>query len=292
VSDRRPAPDVSFPSLTTLLAKLPERDVAYTNDGLFEPQHFAALAQWHAADRQSETEPDDRARETHNPVAVAVAPTRARSTLGLLAAFVLGAMSLTAVNLARSDAPAPAVTLDAAGHTFDAWARTHDLAGESAARVALTTPSERTTKRTTKRRDRAASSAALALASTVSTSDRLPVSPRAARSETSNAAALLAAVLAPDAPPPAVAFDSGAASAVIAAAIGRARGCGDGSATGDARISVTFASSGRATAAVIDASSPLAGISVGSCVASAMQGLSVPPYEGESVTVRRWISIR
>jgi hypothetical protein len=47
-----------------------------------------------------------------------------------------------------------------------------------------------------------------------------------------------------------------------------------------------------ATAALLDASSPLAGTGVGSCIAAAMQGLSVPPYDGDPVTVRRWISIR
>jgi hypothetical protein len=98
-----------------------------------------------------------------------------------------------------------------------------------------------------------------------------------------------AATASTDAPQP---FDPAVARAAVAAAASRAGACSDGSSKGAARVAVTFASSGRATRALLDYNSPLAGTGVGSCIARTMSGAQMPPFEGGPVTVTRTVQAR
>jgi hypothetical protein len=57
-------------------------------------------------------------------------------------------------------------------------------------------------------------------------------------------------------------------------------------------VSIIFANSGRATTAMLDGGSRLAGTPVGSCVARTMRTATVPPYDGPVVTVRSTVRVR
>jgi hypothetical protein len=87
-------------------------------------------------------------------------------------------------------------------------------------------------------------------------------------------------------------FNKGAAAAALNGAAGSASGCkAPGDPSGVARVSVTFAPSGRATRAVVNGA-PYSGTATGSCVAGAFRNLSVPPFTGDPVTVSKSVSIR
>jgi hypothetical protein len=94
------------------------------------------------------------------------------------------------------------------------------------------------------------------------------------------------------APPEGQPFNVGAASAALGAAAGQAAGCkAPGDPSGTARISVTFAPSGRATSANVNGP-PFAGTPTGSCIASAFKRASVPPFSGSPTTVNKSVAIR
>ena len=87
-------------------------------------------------------------------------------------------------------------------------------------------------------------------------------------------------------------FNVGAASAALGSAAGQAAGCkAPGDPSGSARISVTFAASGRATSANVNGP-PFAGTPTGSCIASIFRRTTVPPFSGSSVTVNKSVAIR
>jgi hypothetical protein len=56
-------------------------------------------------------------------------------------------------------------------------------------------------------------------------------------------------------------------------------------------VSVTFASSGRATRAIVSGP-PYAGTATGSCVAAAFRSLSIPAFEGDPVTVAKSVPVQ
>jgi hypothetical protein len=87
------------------------------------------------------------------------------------------------------------------------------------------------------------------------------------------------------------AFDASAARESIVAAASRAQSCRapDGP-KGTSSVLITFAPSGRVTQTVV-ADPPLAGTTVGGCVAAAMRSASVPAYNGERVTVSKRVTI-
>jgi len=88
------------------------------------------------------------------------------------------------------------------------------------------------------------------------------------------------------------AFDRGAAVAALSAAAGRASSCrGGGDPTGIARVTVTFAPSGQATQAQINGP-PFAGTATGSCLARVFRQITVPPFEGDSISASKTVSIR
>lgn len=87
-------------------------------------------------------------------------------------------------------------------------------------------------------------------------------------------------------------FDTAAASAALERAAGRASACRKpGDPSGVARVSVTFANSGRATRAIVNGP-PFAGTATGGCIAGAMQGARIPQFTGERVTVTKKVVIQ
>jgi hypothetical protein len=99
----------------------------------------------------------------------------------------------------------------------------------------------------------------------------------------------------PAPPPPAAAggdFDRGAAKAALAAAAGAAASCKQADdPSGGARVSVTFAPSGRVSSAVLTGGA-FQGTKTGACIAGAFRGATVPPFAGDPVTVSKEVSIR
>jgi hypothetical protein len=62
-----------------------------------------------------------------------------------------------------------------------------------------------------------------------------------------------------------------------------------GGPTGNGRVSITFATSGRPTSVAV--TGDLAGTTVGSCVARLFRAARVPAFTGEPVTVAKSFSI-
>jgi hypothetical protein len=94
-------------------------------------------------------------------------------------------------------------------------------------------------------------------------------------------------------PPPTVALDRSAAAIAIAAA-----GRGAAAACADAEdgpvvvpVCVTFEPAGRVTSARVT-KGPLTGTAEGACVAKELRGASVPPFDGDPVTVNTTIRLR
>lgn len=88
-----------------------------------------------------------------------------------------------------------------------------------------------------------------------------------------------------------IAFDKGAAAAAVGGAKGAASGCKqEGGPQGNARVSITFAPSGRVSSASVEGP-PFAGTPVGGCVASKFRGIKVPAFTGAPVTVRATVPI-
>jgi hypothetical protein len=87
-------------------------------------------------------------------------------------------------------------------------------------------------------------------------------------------------------------FDRGAAKAALAAAAGRAAGCKPADDPGGgAKVSVTFAPSGRVTSSRVTGP-PYQGTAIGGCIAAAFRSASVPPFDGDPVTVTRDVTLR
>lgn len=119
-----------------------------------------------------------------------------------------------------------------------------------------------------------------------------PEAPAGPSKTESLAEAMAAAGRAPPAPPPSNEFNKSAASSALNGAAGAAAGCkAPGDPSGVARVSVTFAPSGKATRAVVNGP-PFGGTATGSCVAAAFRNLSVPSFSGDPVTVSKSVSIR
>lgn len=86
-------------------------------------------------------------------------------------------------------------------------------------------------------------------------------------------------------------FNQDAASAALSEAAQQASSCRQaGDPTGVARVVVTFAPSGRVTAATIGGP-PFAGTETGSCIAKTMRRMSLSPFEGEHVTISKTVVI-
>ncbi|MFT3769425.1 MAG: hypothetical protein QM820_28640 [Minicystis sp.] len=126
------------------------------------------------------------------------------------------------------------------------------------------------------------------------------VEPRAPRAATRPAVAAVAptADLPPVTPVAALPVPTGeisrsaAAKSINEAARRAAASCrGEDAGVLNVPVSVTFASSGRATTARVNGG-PLVGTAAGSCLATALRGASVPPFEGAPVTVNVSLNLR
>jgi hypothetical protein len=97
------------------------------------------------------------------------------------------------------------------------------------------------------------------------------------------------------APEPAAAgpaFDRGAASAALSSAASQAASCkAPDDPSGVARVSVTFAPSGRVTSATVQGP-PFAGTKTGGCIARTFRNASVSPFAGDPVTVSKSLTLR
>ncbi|NUO51369.1 MAG: hypothetical protein HOV80_21150, partial [Polyangiaceae bacterium] len=86
-------------------------------------------------------------------------------------------------------------------------------------------------------------------------------------------------------------FDKSAANAALNAAVAKAAGCKKaGDPSGQAKVQVTFAPSGRVTVANV-VGPPFAGTATGGCIALAFKGASIPPFDGDPATVSKTVSI-
>lgn len=87
-------------------------------------------------------------------------------------------------------------------------------------------------------------------------------------------------------------FDASAAATALANAAQRASACRkEGDPSGVARVTVTFANSGKATRAIVDGP-PFAGTATGGCIAETMRNATVPPFSGQRVTVKKTVVIQ
>jgi hypothetical protein len=96
---------------------------------------------------------------------------------------------------------------------------------------------------------------------------------------------------APEPAEPGTDFDRSAAVAALQAAAAEAASCRkDGDPSGTARLTITFAPSGRVTSANIQGP-PFAGTPTGGCIANAMRHAHVPAFSGDRVTVNKTIAV-
>jgi hypothetical protein len=91
---------------------------------------------------------------------------------------------------------------------------------------------------------------------------------------------------------PAGPFDRTAATNALAQASSVAAACRKaGDPSGVANATITFAPSGRVTAALLSGP-PFAGTPTGSCIAAALRRVRVPAFEGDRITVAKAIAVR
>ena len=91
---------------------------------------------------------------------------------------------------------------------------------------------------------------------------------------------------------PAGPFDRGAAANALAQASSVAAACRKaGDPSGVANATITFAPSGKVTAALLSGP-PFAGTPTGSCIAAALRRVRVPAFEGDRITVAKAIAVR
>lgn len=114
----------------------------------------------------------------------------------------------------------------------------------------------------------------------------------AAPAQPSEADALMAAQRAALSAPKAAGFSRSAAGAALAAAAGQAAACKkEGDPSGMAKVSVTFAPSGRVTSSQL-VGGPFVGSAAGGCIARAFRSAHVPAFEGDPVTVQKSVDLR
>ncbi len=86
-------------------------------------------------------------------------------------------------------------------------------------------------------------------------------------------------------------FDKAAASTALSGAVAAAAACKQpGDPSGQAKVQVTFAPSGKVTMANI-LGPPFAGTATGGCIARAFKQATVPPFVGDPATVSKTVSI-
>ena len=258
-------PTPSFPSLRSLLERLPADGDPYTNGALFDQGYADADVDVTVIDRPTPT-----------PMVLSAPPPAPRRPWGLWVAplaFVLGIGATLAVDRGLAEEPAR-VAPSAAGHVLDAAASLRLVTEVEIVATSAEAPEVRPSRGPATARQVAAAT---------------PIEPAAAEDLETTRAALRAALVG-DGAARSTAFDREAARLAVNSTASAAKGCADGSVTGEATVTVTFAHSGHATSALV--SGTLAGTAVGSCIANVMRGARVPAYEGDLVSVRRVVRIR
>jgi hypothetical protein len=109
---------------------------------------------------------------------------------------------------------------------------------------------------------------------------------------TDNAPVAAAGEVAPEAKVTATPFDRAEATKSIGAIVARLGECADESVGHvTTRAQITFAPSGRATQATVDALPAMVGSPMTGCIVQRLRQASVPPFDGEMVTVRTTITV-
>jgi predicted Zn finger-like uncharacterized protein len=86
-------------------------------------------------------------------------------------------------------------------------------------------------------------------------------------------------------------FDAAAAKEALSGATANVASCKEmGGPTGNGRVSITFAPSGRPTSVAV--TGDLAGTTVGSCIARLYRGVRVPAFSGDAVTVAKGFAVQ
>jgi hypothetical protein len=83
----------------------------------------------------------------------------------------------------------------------------------------------------------------------------------------------------------------GAAKLALGMAAAQAGHCKEGDDAGGAKVSVTFAPSGRVTSAQVTGGS-FQSTKTGACIASLFRAVTVPPFEGDPVVVTKDVTLR
>lgn len=168
--------------------------------------------------------------------------------------------------------PAPAVSSNplvvAASASVNNWVEDTPITSPSAASGAAPAPS-------------------IANGSTVAAPAQSPPSPRQPKSKGSQSEL-------PVAPPeePQLPFSPSAAADALSRAAAMASRCRrPDDPSGEVRLTVTFAPSGRVTTAQV-AGPPFAGTATGSCIAEQFRSARVPEFSGQRVTMHRTVTIR
>jgi hypothetical protein len=215
-------------------------------------------------------------------------PGRAKRAVLGLSLVSLGAAAAFAVMRASStSAPSPAAT----GASSPSAAREPSplASSEPAPSSAASAPTtDATTQVTSAPSSRA--SAPLVVASPGPTAALTPSSaaqpsPAPSPSTAPAAAPSASATTAPPPPTTGGPFDKAAAQAALAGAASRAAACPADS-FANVTVAVTFVPSGRSTTANLEGG-PFGGTPTGECIVRAFRGLSVPPFEGDPVRVRK-----
>ena len=272
-------PTPSFPSLRSLLERLPADGDPYTNGALFDQGYADADVDVTVIDRPTPT-----------PMVLSAPPPAPRRPWGLWVAplaFVLGIGATLAVDRGLAEEPAR-VAPSAAGHVLDAAASLRLVTEVEIVATSAEAPEVRPSRGPATARQVAAATPIEPAATPIEPA-ATPIEPAAAEDLETTRAALRAALVG-DGAARSTAFDREAARLAVNSTASAAKGCADGSVTGEATVTVTFAHSGHATSALV--SGTLAGTAVGSCIANVMRGARVPAYEGDLVSVRRVVRIR
>jgi hypothetical protein len=85
-------------------------------------------------------------------------------------------------------------------------------------------------------------------------------------------------------------FDAEAAKRALGTAAERALSCRQGNRTGESRVQLTFAPSGRVESASL-LSGPFVGTTVGDCALGFFRNARVPRFVGNSITVTKTFAI-
>jgi hypothetical protein len=87
-------------------------------------------------------------------------------------------------------------------------------------------------------------------------------------------------------------FDKAAALSALDDAIAGLPACNQPSVgPGTTRVAISFAPTGRVTTAILENPGPFAGTPVAGCIVTRLRGMHIPKFSGETVTVRRTVTL-